>query len=311
MNQKQQKILTVSLVSAVAVGSLQALIYVINLNQVKTFLLLAFAVWVYLWVKVTLLYDLHFKESGALRRARVKHGAVSFKILKYLKIFNSALWDRIGHFRRFEMFAKWGNYLLLPGVIFWATVAFLFLYMGKVLPQQLVSGLSSVALAVNFWYVKEIYTRKEDKVALDIFAALSAVKIYSILMLYFSAIALTRYFALEPVLLVMGVFSLTFLVVVQALNQHKFAQLKNLAGAALIAILQSILVYFVYLYWGYNNLTAALFLTAFYNMFWGLFHHSLEGDLNKRLFWEIVLVSMFIAMLAAGSTNFRARLHGI
>ncbi len=308
MTLKHQKLITISLISAASLGSFEALIYVVNLNQVKTFLLLAAAVWLYLWVKVTLLYDLHFKQTDALSRAQKKHEDVSHKLKKFFKVFFSALWDRVAHFRRFEMFAKWANYLLLPGLIFWATVAFLFLNLGKALPQQLVAILSSLALVINFWYIKEIYTRKEEKVALDIFAALSAIKIYSVVMLYFAAVTLTRYFALEPVLLVLGVFALTFLVMIQALSQHKFTSVKNLLGVVVISALQSLLAYFVYMYWGYNNLTAALFLTAFYNMFWGVFHHSLEGDLNKRLFWEIVLVSLFIALLSVSTTNFRARL---
>jgi O-antigen/teichoic acid export membrane protein len=104
------------------------------------------------------------------------------------------------------------------------------------------------------------------------------------------------------------VFCVTFLLIYQALFQHKHNNAKNLFWALAIAIAQSALAYAVFTFWGYEYFTAATFLAAFYNMFWGVFHHSLEGTLSRRVFWETLIVSIFIAILAVSVTNFRAQI---
>lgn len=308
MTLKDQKLITAMLVAAAVFGGFEALIYIVNLNQISVFLWLSLAIWLYLWIKITLLYDLHFKNPGSLSRARVKHEAVARRLLRYQKILLSALWDRLSHFRKARLFFKWANYLLLPGLIFWSTVGIFYLNLGRTSVQQIFALLSGAAIIVAFWYIKEIYTRKEERVGLDVFAALSAVKIYTALAVYGTALTLTRYYCLSPVFLAVGVFALTFLIIYQALFQHNFTQLKNTGLTAGIAGLTAALALGIYRYWGYNNLTGAVFLTAFYNLFWGLFHHSLENTLTRRVFWELIFVSLFIALMAVSVTNFRAQI---
>lgn len=289
-------------------GGFEALIYIVNLNQIGIFLWVALAIWVYLWLKISLLYDLYFKNPGALARARAKHESVEHWMMRALKIFGSACMDRIQHFRSLKMFARWANYLLLPGMIFWATVALLYLHLGWIYIQQTFAALSGLAIIVAYWYIKEIYTRKEEKVGLDIFAALSSIKIYTALVVFGAVITLTRYYCLPPRYLALGIFCVTFFLIYQALFQHNFTGKQNIFWTLLISLTQGTLGYFVYLFWSYNNITAAVFLTAFYNLFWGVFHHALENTLGRQVFWEVVIVSLFIAALAVSITNFRAQI---
>jgi ABC-type enterochelin transport system permease subunit len=76
----------------------------------------------------------------------------------------------------------------------------------------------------------------------------------------------------------------------------------------LIALIMGIIGQVVYVYWGYNYFTAAVFLTACYNFFWGVFHYRLDKALTRKAFWEILIVSLIIGSMVISVTNFSARL---
>ncbi len=310
MTIKTQKFIAAVLISAAVFGGFEALIYIVNLNQITIFFWTAAAIWLYLWVKISLLYDLHFKNPGALKRAKIKHESVTHWLNRSIRILLSAFWDRIKHFREWKTFSSWLNYLLLPGIIFWSTVVMLYLNLGRFMLQQCFVVLSGIALIAAYWHIKEIYTAKEEKVSLKNFAVLSAVKIYTALAAYGAAIQYAKYNCdfISPLWFLTIVFCVTFLLIYQALFQHKFTNFKNMLWTLGIALCQGLLGYAVYMFWGYEYLTASIFLAAFYNMFWGIFHHSLEGTLNKRVFWETIIVSIFIAVFALSATNFRAQI---
>jgi hypothetical protein len=309
MTSLKQKIITSLFITVAVVGGFEALIYIINLNETGTFLWLAAVLWIYLWIKITLLYDLHFNNPGAIKRARAKHENVGHWLSRIVKIFATALWDRASHFRQIRLAIVWANYLLLPGIIFWSTVAFFYLNLGRIGIQQVFAGLSSLAIVVACWHINEIYTRKEEKVSLNAFATLSAIKIYGVLLTYAAIFSLTRYYCMPIKYLFLGIFASTFLIIYQALFQHKQTGTnRNLFWTFLISLTLSVLAWAIYPSWGYNNLTAAVFLTAFYNLFWNVFHHSLENHLSRRLFWETVFVSLFIGLMALSLTNFKARI---
>lgn len=308
MDIKKQKFISAILIAIAVLGGFQALIYIVNLNQIKTFVWLVLAIYIYLFLKISLLYDLHFKNPGSLKRARTRHESVSHWANRTTKILLAAFWDRIRHFREWKFLSVWANYLLLPGFIFWATVGIFYINLGRFAIQQIFAFLSALAIIICYWFIKEIYTSKEEKIALNIFAALSSVKIYTALIVYGVILLFTRYYCLEPKYLFLAVFACTFLLIYQALFQHKFINIKNISRILLIAFLQGFIAYEVYLFWGYNYLTAAVFITSFYNLFWGIFHHSLEHTLYKRVFWEIVAVSLFIALLSVSATNFKAQI---
>ncbi len=310
MTYKTQKFVIATLIFLTVLGGFEALIYIINLNQTSIFIWTALAIWLYLWLKISLLYDLHFKNPGALKRAKTKHEPITHRLHRTLRILLSAFWDRIKHFRQWKTFSLWLNYLLLPGIIFWATVVIFYLNLGHLALQQAFAVLSALAGIAAYWHIKEIYTAKEEKVSLDSFAVLSAVKIYTALVAYGAAIQYAKYNCdfISPAWFFTIVFCISFLLIYQALFQHAYTSTKNVLWTLIISSTLGLLGYFVYLFWGYEYLTASIFLAAFYNMLWGIFHHSLEGTLNKRVFWETVIVSIFIAVMAIGSTNFKAQI---
>lgn len=308
MTLKQQKLISTILISIVAFGGLEILAYIINLNQPVLFTKAAFAIYLYLVLKITLLYDLHFKRPGALKRAQARHESISHWLHRSVRVVLSAFWDRISHLRKKHHFLQFQNYLILPGFLFWSTVILLYINMGNRRLQQIFVLLSGGAIVVVYWYLKEAFLRKTEKVDRDIFAALGAVKVFAAAIVYAGFLAILRRFCLEPNIFTAGIFSLTFLLMYQALFQHKLIDIKNIAWTLLISAVQALLGYFVYRYWGYNFYTAGILMAAIYNLMWGTFHYHLDKALSRRVFFEILLICAVIALMVLSVTNFKARL---
>jgi hypothetical protein len=86
------------------------------------------------------------------------------------------------------------------------------------------------------------------------------------------------------------------------------ATVSHLLVFGLYAIIQAGLGYFVYMYWGLNYFTAAVFQIAIYNFLWTCYHHYLEGDLTKKIFLENLFLALIIIVLVISNTNFKARI---
>lgn len=304
MTQKQQKIISAVLVSLAVVLGLQVLIYIVNLNQISIYIQLCFIFWFYLSLKITVFYDLHFKNLVLVPN---KQGIVKWFERDVKSIFLASK-SRLAHVFHWKYLRNWVNYLILPGFIFWSTAGLFYINLGQTGLQQLLAALSSVALILNFWYLKEAFLRKEAKVGHDIFSVLSAIKIYALALTFGMALALMRRFCESPGLFTLGVFSFSFLFTYQSLFQANLLKVKTLLGVGLLALIQASLGYFVYMYWGLNYFTAAVFQIAIYNFLWTCYHHYLEGNLTKKIFLENLFLTLIIIVLVISNTNFKARI---
>jgi hypothetical protein len=289
MNARTQKIISSSIVAIAVTGGFQSLIFILNLNQGGIFIRTAALIWLYLCLKVFLLYDLHFKKTSQI---------------------GQALENRLKHLWHWDYLRHWLNYLFLPTLIFWSTVAVLYVNFGRWQIQETYAWLSSAALVINFWYLKEAFDRKKEIVDQDIFVALSVVKIYTAAAAFGGAMALMRSFCLSPWLFALAMFGITFSLIYQALFQHNLIKVKTLLATAMISFFQAVFGYAVYVYWGYNYFSGAVFLAAFYNFFWGAYHYHLDRTLTKKAFFEILLICAAVAALIFINTNFKARLIG-
>jgi hypothetical protein len=308
MTKRTHRTIAAILNLVVVVGSFEGLISILNLDQPLIYVRTAFIVGLFFILQIVLLYDLHFKTPGSISRAKKKHESLAQGIAKSFKVLGWALWDRCAHFREAKFVKQWLNYLILPGIIFWASISLFFVNFGFPKEQQIFAGLSSIALYLNYFYLKEIFSRGNEMVDPDVFVALSIVKIYASAIVYGASLALIRRYCLPSSLLVLGTFALTFLLVWQALFQHKMTTLKNLGITVLIALLMSQLANLVLVFWGYNYFTAAVFLATCYNLMWAVFHYSLDRSLTWRTFWEILVISVIIAGMVFSVTNFKARI---
>jgi hypothetical protein len=308
MNLKTQKIVTAVLDGIVVVGGLQVLMYLLGINQMDAYVQVALWIWVLLMFKIIFLYDLHFKVRGSWGRAKEKHESISHWLHRDIRVVSSAVWHRLRHFHTWAHVKQALVYMVLPTLLFWSTVVVLYLNFSFIRSQQIFFVLSSMALILNFWYLKELFHRKTEQVENDIFVALSVVKVYTAAIAYGAALGIMRSYCLQPRYYVAVVLAVTFLLIHQALFQHKYNTVKNLFYTLLISIAVAGLGYVIYVKWGYNFYTAAIFITAFYNFLWGIFHYHLDRSLTKRAFYEILLISLLIGSMVLGITNFRERL---
>ncbi len=310
MTLKQQKIICASLIAIVVVGGLEILALIINLDQPAIFLKTAFVIYLYLLAKMAFLYDLHFKNPGALSRAKTRHESVSHWLHRLIRILASAFWDRIQHMRRWTYFRHFQNYLLLPALIFWSTVCLLYLNLGRIMLQQTFIIISSIGLVLTYWHLKEIFHRKKEIVDHGIFVALSAVKLYTAFITFSAVLGIVKFFCLSQNLFVLAVFSLSALLIYQALFQHNLIKLKTLLLGLAAALIMGFAAWQVYGVWGQNYFTAGGFLMVVYNFLWSLYHHYLDKTLTKKSFFELLVLSLIFAMMMIGVTNFRGEIIG-
>lgn len=295
MTLKTQKIISTTLIFFAVAFSFAVLTIIVNLNQPTIFLKTAVVVWLYIWLKIALLYDLHFKYHGK-SKSLTPH------------MWMDALKDRFDHLLHWKYYSQALIYLLLPGILFWSTVTLLYVEMGHEKLQYIFAVLSTIALTVNYAYIKEAFLRKQEKLDRDIFIALSVVKVYTSALMFAASISIMRRFCLDPELFVMAIFCIVFLLLYPALWQHKLITIKNILYILGISAVLSLVSYYIYIYWGYNFVTAAIFFAVIYNLFWGIFHYHLDKALTRKTLFEIILVCAILAYMVLSITNFRAQI---
>ena len=289
MTQANHKRIYAALTALAVVGTFEGLIAILNLNQPQLFFKTGFYAGLFYIIYVALIYDLHYKDRSGF--------SASF----------SAIAARFKHLLDFKFIREWLHYLILPGLIYWGSLAVFFLNFGFPKIQQLVAVFSSAAFLVNYLYLKEIFRRGKETVDRDIFVALSVVKIYASTLVFGAALALVRSYCLSSWFLGAGIFALSFLLIYQALFQHRLINYKNLTASLLMSLAMSAISFFVLVFWGYNYFTAAVFLAACFNLMWGIFHYHLDHALTWQAFWEILVINALIAGMVFGVTNFRAK----
>ncbi len=308
MTLKTQKIISAVMVGTAVFGGFELLAVILNLNQVSIYLNTAFWIYGFLLLFMAILFDLHFKNPGALKRAMLRHENVQHRLVRMAKITISAVFDRVSHIHTWKYLKRLLVSFIIPGFAYWATIALLYVNFGNVKLQQAFILLSSLALIAIYWFFKETFSRQKEVVDSDIFVISTVVKIYTSAILFAASISLVRRYCLGSELLVLGTFSFTFLLIYQALVQHKMNSFKNILITLAISLIMAHIGYFILVYWGFNFYTAAAFWTVCYNLFWGIFHYYLDRALTKLAFFEILAVSLLIGFMLFNVTNFKAQL---
>ena len=136
------------------------------------------------------------------------------------------------------------------------------------------------------------------------------VKIYAVALFYGAALALLRYYCLSPYYFSVAVFAYTFLIIWQALYLHKRTDAQSMILALLMAFIMGLIAQVIYVVWGYNYFTAAVFMAAIYNLMWANLHYHIDRALTWRAFLEILVISAIICAILFSATNFSARILG-
>lgn len=308
MTQKTQKIISAVWVTLGIFLCLEVLAYILNLDQAYIYIYLAIVIGLYLTLKITFFYDLHFKSTTTSLRLLKGHSGVRVWLKAHLIMVYAYTKERLHHFRHWKTLRHWINCLGLPWLLYWATVGVIFLNFNRVAIQQSVILLSTAALSVLFWHLKEIYRNQGENVTEAAHVSFQAVKLYSALMIFLCGLGLVQYFCLPYWSLCLVVLGAIFTLMYQSLFHMQKINWVTVAVIAIIAFVLSLFAGLVHIYWGLNYATGALFLTGLYNFVWGLYHYYLRRRLSWQVFFEYLLVTIFICGLSIGVTNFKARL---
>jgi hypothetical protein len=313
MNHQKQKIITTISVAVAAVGGFEALIYTLRLNEIFLFLRVSLYIYIFLVLKIAVLYDLHFKGRDSWKKAKKKHESVRHRLTRTAKIWLSAIHGRFRHIVHWTYFRQFHNYILLPSLVYWGTIGIIYLVEPQnFYLQQTFALLSGAALIVCYWYLKEIFYQKKDKIEKSIFQILTVIKLYAAFLLFTASLGVARNFCLDDSLYLSAVFVLTFWLLYQAMFQHNFINANNLVFAFAISAIMMLFAFAVYRGWGVTDtdyLTAGIFLVSWYNFFWGIFHHYLDKEkFSGKVFLEMTVLALLVSSMMVSITNFKARL---
>ena len=294
INPEKQKIIVVAVAALVSFLGLEAASQALQIFQIATFLRIVFYVYIFLIFWQMLVFDLHLKKPRATTGlTRTVAGALKerFEYLKYRH-----------HWLHFQ------NYLILPGIIYWTTVVMLYLNpFGQTIKQVFIT-ISTISLAVVFWYLKTVFlSHKDAKVHHRQLIFLA--KLLASYLAFAGAFGVTRYFGYGASWFMVAVFALTFMLLYQALFQHHETGFETLKFLFATSLILGATAFFLYYFWNVNYFSGALVLTGIYNTIWGLIHHKwIDKNLSREMVYEYLAVLFVILVIVFSSTNFAQRI---
>ncbi len=302
LSPRKQKFFIVSTAVVLALLGLEGASSALAYNQILIFVRISFYTFIALAIWQVFIFDLHLKPAR------------SYGVLK--RSFVSAIGHRFSYLAHGHHFWHYLNYLILPSIIYWATVLLLFLNPFDPVLKQIWIGMAMLGLGTASWYLKTIfYAHKEASFLARQFIFLA--KILASYLAFTAALGIAKYF--EPGALgfvpvgaagfTMGVFSLSVLLMYQALFQHHYLGYSTLSFLLGVGLLLGIVAYAVYELWNINYFSGGLVIASVYNTIWGIVHHKyIDKNLTRKIVYEYVSVLFVILVIIIGSTNFASRI---
>lgn len=291
---KKHKAILVSIAALSSFLGFEAASQALQVYQIGFFLRISLYIYLFLVCLQIFVFDLHLRKPRSL-----------VGLERNLK---TAFRERFEYLANRHHFLHFQNYLLLPGITFWTTVAMLYLNPFEQALKQGIIIISTLALAANFWYLKTVFLAHKDARGLTR-QLIFLIKFWASYLAFAASFGITRYFGNGQQWFVAAVFTLSFLLLYQAMFQHHetgFETLKFLLGTSFFL---SLVGFFLYFFWNVNYFSGALVLTAVYNTIWGIIHHKwIDKNLTKELTYEYLAVLFLILVIVFGTTNFALRI---
>jgi len=286
------RITSIAAITIITFVGFEALLYINNLYQPAQYIKLSIGIYLIMVFWLVFLFDLHYKNiltghKGTFLQA-LRH--------RFHYVFN---WE---HFRHFQ------TYMILPGIIYWGTVILLGINFGHNTLLQFLAVCSSLALIMAFSMLKEIFHAKQSPIKNQHFLVLGYVKLYATWLIFSAALGIVWFYCFPPHIFYLVVYLSTFMLLYQALFQFSNVRFRNVVLVVLISLAVSIGSIFVYQYWNVNYFSAGLFLTAIYNLFWGLMFHHMNKTLSRNAILEQAAIFVLIVVMVFGVTNFHAKI---
>ncbi len=298
-NETQQKYISTLIVTAGAFLGFQAVSYAIGLYQLKTSLQLSFIVYAFHIFWLTFLFDLHFRKRAVMANARLNH--------KGLKMLWMAFLDRIEHVRRWEYFRHYQNYLVLPALLYWSVLSLCFLNPFNYVLKQALIITGTFAMSVAYWYMKEHISRQLEHKR-EWIKVLSMVKLFAAFLLYSALLGVTFRYGFDSSFLIAGTLTLTFLLVYQALFQHRLLTFQTVLWVTILAFCMGLVSLWVFQNWNTQYFSGGLVMLAVYNALWGMLHHYLDETLDRKVVFEYIAMMIFVISFLFASHNFNQRI---
>lgn len=290
----KQKSIIVLLAALVSFFGFEAASESIASYQIPSFLAIAFYVYLFLVFLQTFVFDLKLKKIRSL-------GDFGQTFITGLKL-------RFAYLTEGRHWLHFQNYLILPGIIYWATIILLYLSPFDQWRKQTWVILSSLALAVAIWYLKTVFYAHHDatpRTRQMIFLA----KVYGSYVAFGAVFGIARYFGYGAGWLWLTVFLLTFLLMYQALFQHHYVGFVMLKFLLFSGVSLGALAYLLYYLWNVNFYSGAFVLAAIYNTIWGIVHHKyIDRNLTREIVYEYLAVLFVVLVILIGTTNFAERI---
>lgn len=297
-NEHKQKIFSTLLVTTGALLGFEAISYIVGIYQLNTAVYVAFYVYLFHIFWLTFIFDLHLKKRGVLANAKLNY--------KGAKMVRQALKDRLEHVRRWEYLRHYQNYLVLPGMIYWATIILLFLNPFNFSLKLLIVLLATFAMSVAYWYMKEHVSRRLEAQNHWI-RVLSVVKLFAAFLIYSAIVGVAFHFGYNSTFVFLSTVTVTFLLVYQALFQHHLLNFEIFLWIVITSLALGLVSLWVYANWNTQYFTAGLVMLSVYNTLWGILHHYLDKTLTRKVVFEYIVMMIFIVSLLFASHNFNQR----
>jgi len=295
----KQKIISTAIVTIGAFLGFQALSYVLGLYQISSYVWMSIYIYAFHVFWLTFLFDLHFKKKPLLAEIHLSR--------TWAHMLWGGIKDRVSHMLNWHYFRHYQNFLILPGIIYWSVVVLLFLNPFANELKQLIIASSTLALGVVYWHFKEVFSKNLEAHEWSLHI-LALAKLFAAFLIYSAVFGVTRYYGFGLEFLGLAVFAMTFLLVYQALFQHKLLSFNVFFFILLIASIVSIASVWVYFYWNTNYLTGGLVMLAVYNSLWGMLHHHLDNNLTCKLVVEYLLMLVFALSILFTTHDFSSRI---
>lgn len=298
-SEHKNKIFSTAIVTMGAFLGFEAVSYSIRIYQLSTALQLSIYIYFFHIFWLTFIFDLHLKKISII--GAYLSGKLNFQIFK------GALKERFAHVMNWQYFRHYQNYLVLPGIIYWTVVVLLFSNpFNHVLKQSLIL-LTTFAMGVAYWYMKEHVSRKleHDHEWIKI---LAIVKLFAAFTSYSALLAVSLRYGYGPMFLFAATLALTFFLIYQALFQHKLLNFDTFMWVIIISFFMGIVALWVYDNWNTQYFTGGLVMLSVYNSLWGILHNYLDKTLNRRVVFDYLVMTIFIISVLFASHNFNQRI---
>jgi hypothetical protein len=294
--------------SIVLLAGLEAISFLTGIYQLGYYLNISIAVYLYLMIVTSLIFDLKLKIPLSWQRASYyyRHAKTSIAYRWFKKI-KRALLLRFLYLWQWQNWRKFQNFLILPSLLFWAVAISIFLNPFREATKQIMVLSGTLLLSVEIWYLKFVFT-KSNAASKVIRNLMGGSMVVSSFFTYSSLLGITWYLGLPDYFFVITSGCLAFLYLYQSFFREMLGDFRHLPMIFLGSVIIAAVSGFVIKYWTVNYYSAGLLVSAFVFIYWNLVSNFLWKKLSRQMALEYLLVFLLALIFALSTTNFHARI---